>query len=122
GELVPKCSEGGARFMAAPLRCQLPYLPGRPFRRSMPVAGGCMASVFLSYDRDDGDRARQFARALEKAGHQVWWDLHVRGGAQFSKVIEEALKAADVVVVLWSKESIESPWVRDEAGAGRDSA
>ena len=80
-----------------------------------------MASVFLSYDRDDSDRARQFARALEKAGHQVWWDLHVRGGAQFSKVIEEALKAADAVVVLWSANAIESAWVRDEAAAGRDS-
>jgi hypothetical protein len=80
-----------------------------------------MASVFLSYDRDDAERARRFARALEKAGHEVWWDLHVRGGAQFSKVIEEALKAADVVVVLWSANSIESAWVRDEAAAGRDS-
>ena len=81
-----------------------------------------MASVFLSYDRDDSERARHFARALEKAGHQVWWDLHVRGGTQFSKVIEEALKAADAVVVLWSANSIESAWVRDEAAAGRDSA
>src|SRR5438067_11829858 len=80
-----------------------------------------MASVFLSYDRDDAPRARHFAHALEKAGHDVWWDLHVRGGAQFSKVIEEALKRADVVVVLWSKQSVESAWVRDEAGAGRDS-
>jgi tetratricopeptide (TPR) repeat protein len=80
-----------------------------------------MASVFLSYDRDDSERARHFARALEKAGHQVWWDLHVRGGAQFSKVIEEALKAADAVVVLWSANSVESAWVRDEAAAGRDS-
>jgi tetratricopeptide (TPR) repeat protein len=86
-----------------------------------PPQGAAMASVFLSYDRDDSDRARHFARALEKAGHQVWWDLHVRGGAQFSKVIEEALKAADAVVVLWSANSIESAWVRDEAGAGRDS-
>ena len=59
-----------------------------------------MAGVFLSYDRDDVDKARPLALALEKAGHSVWWDLHVRGGAQFSKVIEEALKAADVVVVL----------------------
>jgi tetratricopeptide (TPR) repeat protein len=81
-----------------------------------------MASVFLSYDRDDTQRARSFAAALEKAGHHVWWDLHVRGGAQFSKVIEEALKAADVVVVLWSEHSIDSAWVRDEAGAGRDTA
>jgi hypothetical protein len=80
-----------------------------------------LASVFLSYDRDDADQARHFARALEKAGHEVWWDLHVRGGAQFSKVIEEALKAADAVVVLWSVNSIESAWVRDEAAAGRDS-
>jgi len=80
-----------------------------------------MAGVFLSYDRDDTDRARHFARALEKAGHEVWWDLHVRGGAQFSKVIEKALNAADAVVVLWSANSVESPWVRDEAGAGRDS-
>ena len=79
-----------------------------------------MASVFLSYDRDDADRARHFAVALEKAGHEVWWDLHVRSGAQFSKVIDEALQAADVVVVLWSVRSIESAWVRDEAAAGRD--
>jgi tetratricopeptide (TPR) repeat protein len=80
-----------------------------------------MASVFLSYDREDADRVRHFARSLEKAGHEVWWDLHVRGGAQFSKVIEEELKAADVVVVLWSMHSVESAWVKDEAAAGRDS-
>src|SRR3569623_1339913 len=80
-----------------------------------------MAGVFLSYDREDADKARPLATALEKAGHEVWWDLHVRGGAQFSKVMEEALRAADAVVVLWSKHSVESPWVRDEAAAGRDS-
>lgn len=79
-----------------------------------------MAGVFLSYARDDTAKARLIAAALEKAGHSVWWDLHVRGGTQFSKVIEEALKAADVVVVLWSMKSVESPWVRDEAATGRD--
>jgi tetratricopeptide (TPR) repeat protein len=80
-----------------------------------------MAGVFLSYDRDDTDKARPIAIALEKSGHSVWWDLHVRGGAQFSKVIDEALKAADVVVVLWTQNSVESAWVRDEAAVGRDS-
>src|SRR5437868_6715686 len=79
-----------------------------------------MASVFLSYDHDDRDKARPIALALQKAGHSVWWDLHVRGGTQFSKVIEDALKAADAVVVLWSRNSVESAWVRDEAAAGRD--
>jgi hypothetical protein len=79
-----------------------------------------MASVFLSYDRDDAAKARPLALALEKAGHSVWWDLHIRGGAQYAKVIDEALKAADAVVVLWSRQSVESAWVRDEAAAGRD--
>jgi tetratricopeptide (TPR) repeat protein len=81
-----------------------------------------LAKVFLSYDRDDLDYARALAAALEKAGHAVWWDLHVRGGTQFSKAIEEALNEADVIVVLWSMRSIDSAWVRDEAAAGRDSA
>ena len=80
-----------------------------------------MASVFLSYDRDDAAKARSIALALEKAGHQVWWDQHIKGGAQYSKEIEGALKAADAVVVLWSVHSVDSAWVRDEVAAGRDS-
>lgn len=80
-----------------------------------------MAKVFLSYVRDDATRARTIALALEKAGHEVWWDRHIKGGAQYSKEIEAALQAAEVVVVLWSQRSVDSAWVRDEAAAGRDS-
>lgn len=80
-----------------------------------------MASVFLSYDRDDAPRAKSLSAALEKAGHNVWWDRQIQGGAQYSKEIERALQNADAVVVLWSRNSVESAWVRDEAAAGRDS-
>lgn len=80
-----------------------------------------MASVFLSYDRADAERARLVALALEKAGHSVWWDRHIKGGAQYSNEIEEALNRAEAVVVLWSRQSVQSAWVRDEAAAGRDS-
>ena len=80
-----------------------------------------MASVFLSYDRGDLPRAKSIALALEKAGHSVWWDRHIKGGAQYSKEIEQALHDADAVVVLWSSESVQSTWVRDEAAEGRDS-
>lgn len=80
-----------------------------------------MANVFLSYDRADAARARSIALAVEKVGHTVWWDRHIAGGSQYSKEIEQALKRADVVVVLWSAESIDSTWVRDEAAFGRDS-
>lgn len=79
-----------------------------------------MASVFLSYDREDAGKARSIATALERGGHTVWWDLHVRGGSEFAKAIEKALREADAVIVLWSKQSVDSNWVRDEASAGRD--
>jgi tetratricopeptide (TPR) repeat protein len=59
---------------------------------------------------------------LERHGHRVWWDRFIRGGTQYSKEIEKELKSADVVLVLWSVESVESAWVRDEAAVGRDSA
>ena len=80
-----------------------------------------MAGVFLSYSREDAAKAKSLAAALERAGHQVWWDRHIRSGSEYSGAIEEALNSADAVLVLWSKASIASPWVRDEAAEGRDS-
>ena len=79
-----------------------------------------MAKVFLSYEREDAARAASIAGALQKAGHEVWWDRQIKGGAQYSNEIEKALGRAEAVVVLWSERSIQSPWVRDEASAGRD--
>ena len=67
-----------------------------------------MASIFLSYDREDVGHARPIAAALEKAGHKVWWDRHIKGGSRYAAEIERALGAADAVVVLWSHQSVQS--------------
>ncbi|MCY7271571.1 MAG: TIR domain-containing protein, partial [Sphingomonas bacterium] len=77
-------------------------------------------TIFLSYAHADGKRAQQLAAALTARGYTVWWDTLIEGGASFAKSIREALEAADAVVVLWSKTSIESDWVADEAAQGRD--
>lgn len=77
-------------------------------------------TVFLSYAHDDRVTAQRLAAALAGRGYTVWWDGLIEGGAQFAKTIREALEAADAVIVLWSKTSIESDWVRDEAAQGRD--
>ena len=79
-----------------------------------------MASLFLSYDHADAGRAAPIAEALEKAGHEVWWDRHIKGGAEYNEEIEAAVEKADAVVVLWSKRSVKSAWVRDEAAEGRE--
>jgi tetratricopeptide (TPR) repeat protein len=79
-----------------------------------------MASLFLSYSREDAGRVGPLAAALEADGHQVWWDRHISGGQEFADAIEQALESADMVIVCWSAKSVRSAWVRDEAGAGRD--
>jgi hypothetical protein len=78
-------------------------------------------ALFLSYARNDLERIRPLAAALERAGHDVWWDRHIAGGQEFSGAIEQALADADAVIVCWSANSVGSAWVRDEAAAGRDS-
>lgn len=79
-----------------------------------------MAQIFLSYSRTDADSAKAIATALMESGHSVWWDKHISGGSKFAAEIERALGAAEVVIVLWSKISVSSPWVLDEAAEGRD--
>ncbi len=79
-----------------------------------------MAKVFLSYAREDAPAAKQLAECIGRAGHQVWWDRQIEGGSRFSAEIDRELKNCDAVVVIWTKASIESPWVQDEAAEGRD--
>ncbi len=77
-----------------------------------------MAEIFLSYNRGDQDVARSFAQGLEDQGFKVWWDTTLRAGEAYDQVTEKALKEAKAVVVLWSKRSVESRWVRAEATVG----
>lgn len=79
-----------------------------------------MASLFLSYSREDVSSVEPLAAALEGDGHQVWWDRHISGGQEFADAIEHALESSDAVIVCWTVSSVRSAWVRDEAGSGRD--
>ena len=45
----------------------------------------------------------------------VWWDVTLRSGDAYDEVTETALRTARAVVVLWSKRSVVSRWVRAEA-------
>ncbi len=74
-----------------------------------------MPDIFLSYNREDQAAARRFAEAFEAQGFSVWWDVTLRSGEAYDQVTEKALREARAVVVLWSRKSVESRWVRAEA-------
>ena len=71
--------------------------------------------IFLSYNREDAERAKQFAEGFAAQGLDVWWDVALRSGEAYDEVTEAALRNAKAVVVLWSQKSVVSRWVRAEA-------
>ena len=78
-----------------------------------------MTEVFISYARADQAVARRTAHALQTAGFNVWWDADLPAHRAYSDVIEKHLEEARAVVVLWSKSSAKSEWVRAEADFAR---
>src|SRR4030095_705777 len=74
-----------------------------------------MADVFLSYASADRARVELIVRALEEQGFSVWWDRDIRAGSKFDREIEQSLRGASCVVVVWSRASTESEGGREEA-------
>ena len=78
-----------------------------------------MSDIFISYASEDRSRVRPLADALSGHGWSVWWDRQIQAGRTFDQVIAEALASARCVVVVWSRDSVASNWVREEADEGR---
>jgi hypothetical protein len=74
-----------------------------------------MADVFISYKREDQAEARALSELIEGGGVSVWWDRELLAGDRFDETIENELKVASCVVVIWSARSVQSQYVRDEA-------
>jgi tetratricopeptide (TPR) repeat protein len=77
-----------------------------------------MSDVFISYAREDRDKAQQLARIFERQNWTVWWDKIIPPGKKYSDVIGAELASAKAVIVLWSAASVASDWVKDEAQEG----
>ena len=102
------CDRPGARKLVAKVknRAESAVRPS-PFRPS----GG----IFISYASEDRASAESLAGALTQRGWSVWWDRSIPPGKVFADVIEAALADAKCVIVLWSKNSVTSGWVKAEA-------
>jgi TolB-like protein len=53
-------------------------------------------------------------------GFRVWSDAELPAHRAYADVIEERLRAARAVVVLWSADAVQSQWVRAEANVARE--
>lgn len=78
-----------------------------------------MSDIFISYADKDRSETEKLASALESEGWSVWWDRSIPVGKSFEDIIEEALDEAKCVVVIWSKNSVKSQWVRAEVAEAK---
>ncbi len=78
-----------------------------------------MSEIFISYARSTAPLAQQVAEALRELGYGVWRDDELPAHRAYGEVIEERLKSAKAVVVVWSAEAVRSQWVRSEADRAR---
>jgi hypothetical protein len=78
-----------------------------------------MADVFISYSRKDRERCNAIREALVELDINVWSDVGIGAGSAFDREIERQIEVATGLLVLWSKDSVESDWVRNEARTGK---
>jgi hypothetical protein len=77
--------------------------------------GTKLHEVFLSYSSADAPGVNELATRLKAQGLDVWFaPSNIQAGNQFPKEIETGLGCCQTVVVVLSKSSVESFWVRQE--------
>jgi len=79
-----------------------------------------MRDVFLSYAREDQPSALLLLEALQQQGFSVWWDREIVPSQNWQRRIEDAIRQARCVVVLWTPHSAASDYVREEASFARE--
>jgi hypothetical protein len=75
--------------------------------------------IFVSYAREDKTRVETLVAELEKR-FEVFWDPELPIGRRWDEEIQQKLKIATRVLVVWSEASIDSRYVREEAKLALD--
>ena len=78
-----------------------------------------MPDIFISYKKEEHEVANLLATRLTEAGYEVWWDDALLAGERFEDEITDVLDKSELVVILWSKQSVTSDWVKAEAETAR---
>jgi hypothetical protein len=71
--------------------------------------------LFVSYANPDKTIAKKVVEALSLYGYDIFWDTNVPTGQTFDTYIHANLTQSDAVIVLWSRHSVVSNYVKEEA-------
>jgi TIR domain len=119
GKLIP----GGSRFRPAVDESRgLVY--GSGYRRPdlaigvTPMNEPPLFDIFISYAHEDIEFASELQTALGRQGWTVFMDREIPNASRWRDVLKEQLDRVKCILVLWSKASVRSSWVKDETSRG----
>jgi hypothetical protein len=78
-----------------------------------------MADIFISYSKKDRTLVEELSALLEECGYSVWWDTNLVAGKEFRDEIRKQIDRAFAAIVIWSRHSVRSDFVIDEADLAR---
>jgi len=78
-----------------------------------------MSDIFISYAKADHALALKLSAFLEAEGWSVWWDKSLGAADLYRDEIMKQLAAARAVITIWTPNSINSDWVKAEAGRAK---
>jgi hypothetical protein len=93
----------------------LPVPHNTPARIISFVESTTMADIFISYSSKDRSAIKRISEFFESQGWTTWWDRQIPVAESFESVLMSELEKSKCVVVVWSKNSVTSPWVKREA-------
>jgi hypothetical protein len=70
--------------------------------------------IFVSYKRADVERVFPAMFYLQGLGYKLWYDRGIRGGDDWTAILEEKLTSCSAVLLFLSQASIDSKHVRRE--------
>jgi len=82
---------------------------------SAPRPAPGQGQIYVSYSSRDGDRVGRLVSALERSGYSVWWDRKILPGQRWDEVLRQQLEQARCVLIVLTRNSVESQFVTDEA-------
>ena len=82
-----------------------------------PADGGGSGCIHILFEQGCSAGRERWRTRWKAAGKSVWRDKsRLEAGEHVGSAIPKALRAAEAVVVIWSKDAAASSWVRWEAG------
>lgn len=78
-----------------------------------------VSSVFISYSHADESFVNLLCEEFNKKGIRYWRDTHHAPSGRLEKIIDQAIRLNPTVLIILSKNSVESDWVEHEVRLAR---